>query len=1265
MLKKSVGIIFVCMLFSVVAGMTYAAAETDDTVLLSKNAEYSWQKSGFEKIDRNMMKTDHDCTVLTDGNIQTSVKSDYSDSAGTASVIFDLKGFFEVDNIDVYAYCGSSNAVDSYDIYAGFDGMHFNRVAVCYNDDKSEGGFEKLEYNFYPKIKAKYIKLVFKKNEQVKYMQIGEVEIFGKAAKRDKLLTGNPIDISLDGREKTDTDAVYSWVMEQPFVTGDDMIESDKSKYLTDSNYLTCAYTSEENAACLFDLGKTYQVTDIDVFSEIGDGIFTDGYEVRVSTDGKKYYSLGYFVNENSRKNYGICSTKAWASSNKVGRYVKIIAHNGAEKMGLSQVCIYGFEFSTDDGNYDTMQNVEPTVFVKNHFAMFLDWSNYNGEENGVSQYALYVEKKPFDNVEKLTPKAIYGSGSEELQKRFSVYYNLEPESTFYVAMTPIDKDGTEKKQVMCVKIKTPSALNNDTVGNIFCINDFPYGGGFNIDHGDYEEQFMEYRRRLLYEIEPLNKNRWWQSDSNSHSHFETYLKMGIAFHIKARLEQSLGKLYNEKYGMWTFASGNEPDLDNTTPAAYWNKVKNNRRDMDIVDKRNKIADPVINNVIDYRGLKFLKEFYEADQRNGQYTRTLFDALDYHSYCGSAYGSYKGLKIGAPEMIYQQLKTLRDTMAEYGDENKPIISSEGGWATTFGGTNVPTDYDLQRDYLSRAYLIMAGEGVYEFYWYSFMDSGLDETNFEHGLGLVDWFGIPKKSYYGYYRLAHLLKDCKVTGKIENINHPYYGYKYWDEAKNSCIESVWNAAGEVTTANITSYSKDEKTVDVISSDGSFKSIKLTDGRGSVAISGTPIFIVSRRGVEISSIDKSFELTGKKLDIKPEENASLSIVRKSSSNTSEGIVRIKGAEGISIVSDTQIKANQMEIPVILYADKNASAGEQEVSIEVISNNEIIASMELNVTVIPPVKVEIVPEPREEGSIREWDIAIYLENTAQTAHSGICTVNGKNANGTNDIELSDNTIVFENLQPGEKKRFAVQVLKHSSKPNSVIAVTLAEEGTLAQYEYLFSFAAALNDGKTPEIDGVMSDGEWDNCMPILFDSKNQIQQISDWRGEEDLSGTAYAKWDDDYLYMAYKIRDNVHFQNFSGQDIWKGDSVQLAIDGGRNNHSASGHSFQFGFALSDDDEVRKWCWIAPQEYQKGSCDYINAKMKKEGNETVYEFAIPWKELLNDNRTAEEHGYVGISTLINDNDGADRRGWMEFMSGVGNGQNPQKFGELVLIKK
>lgn len=40
-----------------------------------------------------------------------------------------------------------------------------------------------------------------------------------------------------------------------------------------------------------------------------------------------------------------------------------------------------------------------------------------------------------------------------------------------------------------------------------------------------------------------------------------------------------------------------------------------------------------------------------------------------------------------------------------------------------------------------------------------------------------------------------------------------------------------------------------------------------------------------------------------------------------------------------------------------------------------------------------------------------------------------------------------------------------------------------------------------------------------------------------------------------------------------------------------------------------------------------------------------------------------LGFSLLINDNDGTGRRGWIEFMSGIGVAKNPAFFGELLLI--
>ncbi len=51
--------------------------------------------------------------------------------------------------------------------------------------------------------------------------------------------------------------------------------------------------------------------------------------------------------------------------------------------------------------------------------------------------------------------------------------------------------------------------------------------------------------------------------------------------------------------------------------------------------------------------------------------------------------------------------------------------------------------------------------------------------------------------------------------------------------------------------------------------------------------------------------------------------------------------------------------------------------------------------------------------------------------------------------------------------------------------------------------------------------------------------------WSGEDDLSGYAWACWDDENFYLVIDVVDDVHVQTGSGATAWKGDEVELLFD------------------------------------------------------------------------------------------------------------------------
>src|SRR5262249_22989316 len=80
------------------------------------------------------------------------------------------------------------------------------------------------------------------------------------------------------------------------------------------------------------------------------------------------------------------------------------------------------------------------------------------------------------------------------------------------------------------------------------------------------------------------------------------------------------------------------------------------------------------------------------------------------------------------------------------------------------------------------------------------------------------------------------------------------------------------------------------------------------------------------------------------------------------------------------------------------------------------------------------------------------------------------------------------------------------------------------------------------TPKIDGDLTD--WSNAKPLYLNSSDQAVGINPWM-DWNISAIYYLMWDQDNLYFAARVRDNVHAQPYRGQQIWEGDSWQLGFD------------------------------------------------------------------------------------------------------------------------
>lgn len=169
-----------------------------------------------------------------------------------------------------------------------------------------------------------------------------------------------------------------------------------------------------------------------------------------------------------------------------------------------------------------------------------------------------------------------------------------------------------------------------------------------------------------------------------------------------------------------------------------------------------------------------------------------------------------------------------------------------------------------------------------------------------------------------------------------------------------------------------------------------------------------------------------------------------------------------------------------------------------------------------------------------------------------------------------------------------------------------------------------------------------------------------MQNYNGEEDLGGTVSVGADEENFYMEATIVDNTFSQQYSGYDMWNGDSIQFGI----SKLVPEGASFEeFGFGLTPVGAQLYRYRTTDDKRQKGivTPKYISVKRNEAERTTNYALIVPWSEMVG---TDFDKSAFKLSLLVNDNDGGGRKGYIEWGSGIGDWKNPGDFKDVVWMQ-
>ena len=198
-----------------------------------------------------------------------------------------------------------------------------------------------------------------------------------------------------------------------------------------------------------------------------------------------------------------------------------------------------------------------------------------------------------------------------------------------------------------------------------------------------------------------------------------------------------------------------------------------------------------------------------------------------------------------------------------------------------------------------------------------------------------------------------------------------------------------------------------------------------------------------------------------------------------------------------------------------------------------------------------------------------------------------------------------------------------------------------------------------------GITIDGnlaEWTGGWISIAAPADWISSGGSSSGPADISAKFAARWDAAALYLAFEVTDNTHHNTWDSDTsgLWQGDSVQVGLDmaqNGGSNYDAT-DDFEYGWAVTNSSNQIRHRWIAPTSAPAMANTFV---VKRTGTTTFYEVRLPLSDLGISSLSSATS--MGFSTIVNENDGSGRDGFIEWTTGVGAGKNPAAFGVLTLM--
>lgn len=639
--------------------------------------------------------------------------------------------------------------------------------------------------------------------------------------------------------------------------------------------------------------------------------------------------------------------------------------------------------------------------------------------------------------------------------------------------------------------------------------------------------------------------------------------------------------------------------------------------------------------------IDFMKKVFDA----GGYE--YMDVVSVHPYY-----VYKEQRFADQEWAKWVLE-VKDLMKQYG-EPKEIWLTEVGWPThkTEERTEMLQYTDEQQGkYQTRMYMTCrANDFGKRIFMYGFEEKGIQPGNPEHHFGIVRSEYNVRTPLAAKPALIAVAAMNKLIGNSDYVDSVYFNedtsaHRFTDRDSNEQTIAIWSSREDNVSLNlgateVTVIDLYGNIVDTFRSQNGIYQFDLNDDQYYIKGKFTAF---SKADTDITTEYPHEVVKGNTFNIK--------VADKQKRNLR---IDVKCDDAFTIEENNGVVNGDGKVSMkVMKEDSDL----HNVFVNIYEGEQIVLSSRYTIKIGSQMSGEFMLVTTETTPRRQRLVNRLKNRTDSTTISGSCEIIAPE-----ELASAAKKTRFLNVRPGDTVSVPINLPEQLTTRSWNITMRYElDDGTVWEDSGHINETVAQKADTPPVIDGVLANSEWKS---VLFEAKSKSEAFDlngAWGGEKDISLTGRVMYDSENLYLGLTVKDNAFVQENTGADIWNGDCVQLAIeDFSEEERDANTSKFtDIGIAQTKDGPTI-WRYNSCYDLPSGEIKNAEAKIKRIGTETIYEIKIPFSELFKEGYVLKADKTMGFSIVVNDADNKERKGWIEYNSGVGRDKNSKLFGTL-----